>query len=147
MSIQEELKKDAVEAAKARDQVRLDAIRMTSSAIKYKEIEKRGVLTEEEARRVIATLCKQRRESIEQFEKGGRKDLAEKERRELGILQAFLPPQLSGDEIRLKAKKVAESLGATSPKEMGKVMKELMKELGGQADGGVVGKIVQDLLK
>lgn len=147
MSIQDELKKGAVEAAKAKDQVRLDAIRMTSSAIKYKEIEKRGVLNEEEVQRVIATLCKQRRESIEQFEKGGRKDLADKEKRELGILQAFLPPQLSEDEIRLKAKKVVESLGATSAKEMGKVMKELMKELGGRADGGVVGKIVQSLLK
>ncbi|MBI2082053.1 MAG: GatB/YqeY domain-containing protein [Deltaproteobacteria bacterium] len=147
MSIQEELKKGAIAAAKSKDQIKLDTIRMASSAIKYKEIEKRGVLNEDEIQRVLATLCKQRRESIEQFEKGGRKDLVEKEKRELEILKAFLPPELPEEEIRKKVKEIIGSMGATSPKDIGKVMRVLMKELAGQADGSVVGKIVQDLLK
>ncbi len=147
MSILEGLKKAAVEAAKARDQVKLDTLRMATSAIHYKKIEKRAPLDEVEMQGVLVSLCKQRRESIELFEKGGRAELAAKEKRELGILLSFLPTQLGPAEIRKKAEEVIQSLGAKSPQEMGKVMKALMKELAGQADGSVVSSVVRDLLK
>lgn len=147
MTILEGLKKASVEAAKAKDQVKLDTIRMASSAIHYREIEKRKPLDDAEILSVFSSLAKQRRESIEQFEKGGRLDLVAKEKRELEILLAFLPPQLAREQVMEKARQVIGELGAKSAQDMGKVMKALMKELAGQADGAVVGSVVKELLK
>jgi uncharacterized protein YqeY len=148
MALREDLKREMVEAMKAKDQLRLDTIRAIQSAIRYKEIEKKGVvLTEPEIVSVIGTLCKQRRESIDQFQKGGRADLAEKETRELEVLQKYLPAQLSRSEVETKVAAVIQELGITSPADMGRAMKEAMKRLAGQADGKVVSEVVSTLLK
>lgn len=146
-SLREELKKSLVEAAKARDQVRLDTIRAVQSAIRYKEIDKKGELTDPEILSVIGTLCKQRRESIEQYTQGGRADLAEKESRELSILEKFLPAQLSRPEIEKIVGEVIAQTGASGAAAMGQVMKEAMKRLAGQADGKIVNEVVRSLLK
>jgi len=147
MSILEGLKKAAVEAAKARDQVKLDAIRMATSAIHYREIEKRSPLSETEEKSVLQSMCKQRREAIEQFEKGGRADLVAKETREIETLLAFLPRQLTREQVAEKARAVIQSLGVSSPRDMGKVMKALTPELAGQADGATISAVVRELLK
>src|SRR5262245_21548951 len=145
--LREEFKKSLVEAAKARDQVRLDTIRAVQSAIRYKEIEKKGTLADPEILSVIGTLCKQRRESIEQFKNGGRMELAEKEARELSILEKFLPAQLSKEEVEKAVAQVIKDLGASGASAMGGVMKEVMKRLAGQADGKVVNEVVRSQLK
>ena len=147
MSLRDDLKRSLVEAAKARDQLRLDTIRSIQSAVRYKEIEKRGELTEPEILSVIQTLCKQHRESIEQFKKGGREDLASKEATELGILGKYLPVQLSREEIDKVVKQVITETGAQGAGELGRVMKEVMKQLAGKADGKVVNEAVRSLLK
>ena len=147
MSIQDEIKKQTVEAARAKDQVKLDALRMTNSAIHYKEIEKKGKLEEREVSQILMTLCKQRRESIEQFQKGGRTDLAAKETRELEILQGFLPKQISREEVEKIVKRVIGETKAAGPADMGKVIKAVMKEVAGQADGSLISGVVKDLLK
>jgi len=147
MILSERLKKEAQLSQKAGDRVRTDALRMASSAIHYQEIEKRGPLTEVEAQAVVASLCKKRRESIAEFQKGGRMDLVEKETRELKVLQEFLPPQLPLEQVREKAKAVIANMGAASSKDRGRVMKELMQELKGQVDGSVVSQVVGELLK
>lgn len=146
MTSLERLKSEAVAAAKAKDDLRLQTLRLASSALHYREIEKRGPLTEVEVSSVLLSLCKQRRESIEQFEKGGRMDLVSKERRELEILQEFLPKQLTREEVVTKAKGAIASLGASSAKDRGKVMKVLMGELKGQAEGSIISSIVGELL-
>lgn len=147
MSLKEELKSSLVKAAKARDQVSLDTVRSIQSAIRYKEIDKKHELTEEEIIQVISTLCKQHRESIDQFEKGGRVDLVAKEKQELQFLQKFLPAQLSRDEVLKIVQKAVSETGASGAADMGKVMKAAMKELSGKADGSVVNEVVRSLLK
>lgn len=147
MSLRDDLKKALVESAKAKDQVRLDTIRGVQSAIRYKEIDKRGELTDPEILSVIQTLCKQRRESIEQFKSGGRTELAEKESRELQILEKYLPAQLSRAEVEKVVSQAIADLGASGPSAMGNVMKEAMKRLAGQTDGKLVNEIVRSLLK
>lgn len=146
MSLKDDLKKSMLDAARARDQVLLDTIRSVNSAIHYKEIDKRGTLTETEIISVIASLCKQRRESIEQFQKGGRQDLADKESRELGILEKFLPPRLSREDVQKTVEKIIGELGATSKKDMGRVIKAAMEKLSGAADGSTVSEITRSLL-
>lgn len=146
MSLKEDLKKALVESAKAKDQVRLDTIRAIQSAIRYKEIEKRSELADPEIVSVIGSLCKQRRDSIEQFQKGGRQDLVDKESRELGILQEFLPEQLPREEIEKVIRKVIHETGAQGIKDMGPVMKAAVKELAGKADGKLVSDLVRSLL-
>lgn len=147
MPLKEELKRSLVEAAKARDQVLLDTIRQVQSAIHYKEIENRKELTDTEMLSVIGTLCKQRRESIAQFEKGGRSDLVAKESRELQILQKFLPAQFSREEVEKVIQKIVGDLGAKGPADLGRVMKTAMKELAGKADGKVVSEVASSLLR
>ena len=146
MPLKEDLKKAMLDATRARDQVLLDTVRSVHSAICYKEIDKRSPLTEPEIISVIAILCKQRRESIEQFQKGGRQDLADKEFRELGILEKFLPPQLPREEIKTIIEKIIGELGATSKKDMGRVIKAAMEKLAGAADGSTVSEIARSLL-
>lgn len=145
-NIREGLKQAMTDAAKGRDQVRLDTVRMVVSAIRYKEIEKKGLLENDELLRLISTLCKQRRESIEQFLKGGRQDLVDKETREIQILESFLPKQLSPTEVETLVKRVIGELGAAGPKDMGKVMKVVVSQVAGQADGKVVSEIVKKML-
>ena len=147
MSLKDELKTSLVSAAKAKDQVLLDTIRAVQSAIRYKEIEKKSEFSDAEIIAVISTLCKQRRESIDQFQKGGRADLVAKETRELEILQKYLPAQLSEEEVKQTIQKIIADTGAKGPADMGRVIKEAMKQFAGKADGKAVSELVKSLLK
>ncbi len=146
MDTREGLRKSMLEATKQRDQVKLDTLRMAISAFRYKEIENKGTLTEDEVLRVISGLCKQRRDSIEQFSKAGRQDLADKETRELKILEEFLPRPMDRTELEQLVKKVVQELGASGAKDTGKVMKTLMPLVAGKADGKLVSELVKSLL-
>lgn len=146
MSIRDDLKKTLVEAAKAKDQVLLDTIRAVQSAIRYKEIDKKSALSDTEVFSVIQTLSKQRRESVDQYRQGGRHDLADKEMRELDILQKMLPAQASPEEIEAEIKKAITEVGAKGSQDMGKVMKPVLSALAGKADGKVVSELVKKLL-
>jgi uncharacterized protein YqeY len=135
------------DAMRQHDQVRLTALRMLKAALMNREVEKGRALDDAESQQVVASLVKQRRDSIEQFTKGGRPDLVAKESAEITFLQAYLPP--SADQATIE-KAVADAIaeaGATSPKDMGRVMKGAMARLGGlSADGKVVNEIVRKQL-
>ena len=131
---------------KAGDKLKLSAMRMLLSAVKYKEVDAKRPLTDEEVHQVIGTLVRQRLDSIEQFGQGGRPDLVKKEEAELAILKAYLPPQLSADEVRELIKKTAADIGAVAPKDMGRLMKEIMPKVKGKADGKLVNDIVKEVL-
>lgn len=131
-------------AMKARDQVRLDPLRMLKTALTYKQIEKGRDLDDAEALQVVASLVKQRRDSIEQFTKGGRTDLVEKEAREIRILEGYLPPAMDDAELDATVQAAISETGATSPKDMGRVMKSVMARLAGR---GVDGKAVNELVR
>lgn len=130
------------------DAARLSVIRLLRSAIKNKEIDKgKGQkLTEEEVLQLISSAMKQRRESIEQFAKGGRQDLVEQEEKELTILQSFLPEQISDEALRIKVQEAIAQSGATDVKEMGKVMKLLIPQLVGKAEGNKISQVVRECL-
>lgn len=137
------------EAMRTGDSDRLSVVRLLRSTIKNKEIEKgKGQkLTEEEVMQVISTAVKQRRESIELFEKGGRQDLAEKEKKELSILQSYLPQPISEEELRAKVKEAIAQSGANDVKQMGKVMKILVPQLVGRAEGDSISRMVRACLE
>ncbi len=132
------------DATRAGDKVRLGALRMAKAALMNREVEKGRALDETESQQVIVSLIKQRRDSIEQFQKFGRDELARKEQEEIGVLEAYLPPPLDQAAIeRAVADAVAET-GASSAKEVGKVMKAVMAKLAGQT---VDGKAVNELVR
>jgi len=147
MSFLQKLDDDLKVALKASDSLKVSVLRMTKAALKYREIDKRGDLSEEEIMAVLSTLAKQRRESIEQFSQAGREDLAEKERLELIILQSYLPKQISPEELDVI---IIEALKETSAKgagDMGKVMRLVMSRTKNSADGKMVSQRVKDLLE
>jgi uncharacterized protein YqeY len=146
MGLREEITKEIASAVKAGDKLRLSTLRLLLAAVKNKEIELRKELSDEGVHKVASTLSRQRRDSIEQFKKGGRFDLADKEEEELEILKAFMPPQLSTDEIMEIVKKAVSETGATGVKDMGKVMKAVMAELKGKAEGKTVQQVVKEFL-
>ena len=131
---------------KAKDGNRVSVLRFLLSAIQNREIEKKDALDDDEVLAEITSSAKRRRESMEAFKEGGRRDLVEKEEAELAILQEYLPEQLSPGEIRKVVQEVAEAVGATSTSDLGKVMKELMPKLRGKADGKLVNEIVREVL-
>lgn len=130
-------------AMKAREQARVGALRMLMTAIKNTEVEKMHDLSDEEVLDVIAREAKRRRESIEAFEKGGRTDLVEKETAELAVLDAYLPDKLSDEELTALVDEAVAETGASSPKQMGEVMKALMPKVRGRADGAQVSALVK----
>ena len=144
MTLNETIAADITAAMKAKDAVRLSAVRMLKAAIMNKGVEKGRDLEDAEVLQVVAALVKQRRDSIEQFSKANRTDLVEKETAEIAILDHYLPPAASADEIDAAvAAAIAES-GASSPKDMGKVMKAVMPKLAGKnADGRTVNEAVR----
>ncbi len=146
MSIKERLQQDLKESLKKKDTIRLNTIRSIINAIKNKEIDLRKEVTEEEIYAILNSLAKQRRESIEQYEKGGRQDLVDQEKRELEIILEYLPEQLSEKEIEKIVKETIEEVGASSMKDLGKVMKAVMPKVKGRADGKKVNEIVRSLL-
>jgi uncharacterized protein YqeY len=147
MSFLQKLDDDLKVALKASDSLKVSVLRMTKAALKYREIDKRGDLSEEEIMAVLSTLAKQRRESIEQFSKGGREDLAEKERLELIILQSYLPEQISPEELDAIIIEALKETSAKGAKDMGKVMRLVMSRVKSAADGKMVSQRVKDLLE
>lgn len=147
MTLREQLDADLKTAMKARDQVKLDTIRSVKSAIKYKEVEgENTVLDDDGILKIIGTLIKQRRDAAEQFRAGNRPELAEKEETELGYLQAYLPKQMSEAEVAAEVDAVVKEVGASSPKDMGAVMKALLPRVTGKADGRLVSELVKKRL-
>ncbi|MFQ5779605.1 MAG: GatB/YqeY domain-containing protein [Nitrospiria bacterium] len=149
MGLQQRLMEELKVGMRAGDTDRVSVIRLLRAIIKNKEIEKgKGeTLTEEEILKVIASAVKQRNESIEQFSKGGREDLVRKEKKELAILQSFLPEPLSEEALRVKVEEAIAASGVNDVKQMGVVMKRLMPELVGRADGNIVRQLVQACLE
>jgi hypothetical protein len=140
------INEDMVAAAKARDKIRLSAVRMLKTALHNKEIDLMRPLNETETMQILTGLTKQRKDSIEQLAKGGRQDLVEKEEAELKILQEFMPAQMSDEDVEALIKKAIADVGALSVKDMGKVMKVLMPQITGKADGKAAGEKVKALL-
>ncbi len=145
--LKEDIQKQLKEAMKSRDEVRVRTLRMVISAIKNFEVEKMGEASDEEVIQIIQKEAKKRKEAIEEYEKAGREDLAKSEREELEILMGYLPKQMSEDEIRSMALEVIKEVGASSLKDLGKVMKVIMPRVKGRADGKVVNRIVRDILQ
>ena len=144
MALVEDVNRAITQAMKAKDAQRLVALRMLKAAFMNREVERGRALDENEARQVVSALVKQRRDSIEQFTKGGRKDLADKETAEIVVLESYLPPALDPAELELVVDKAITSTGAASAKDMGKVMKAVMAELAGKTvDGKAVNEIVR----
>jgi len=146
MDINKKINEEMVSAAKAKDKIRLSAVRMIKTALHNKEIELMRSLNETEIMQLLSVMVKQRKDSIEQFAKGGRTDLVEKEEAELKVVQEFLPAQMSDEEVENLIKKAIAEAGAVSAKDMGKVMKILMPQLTGRADGKAAGEKVKALL-
>jgi len=143
MSLSEQLNEAMKAAMKARDSLRLNAIRMIRTAIKNREIDERHELDDQAVIGVLSTLVKQRKESAQVYREGGRPELAEKEEQELAIIQEFLPAQLGELELRAIIEAAVSETGATSPKDMGKVMKVVTGKTLGRADGRLVSELVK----
>lgn len=144
MSLNDSIAAAITAAMKNRDQARLSALRMLKAAIMNKEVEKKRGLEDAEVLQVIAALAKQRRDSIEQFKAAGRTDLVDRETGELTILESYLPPAASADDIETAVVAAIAETGATSAQDMGKVMKAVMPKLAGKnADGRVVNETVR----
>jgi uncharacterized protein YqeY len=150
MTIGEKIQTDIVTAMKARDEHKLTTLRMVKSALKSKEIDKREKLSDAEESQILTTLIKQRKESVESFTKGNRPELAEKERVEIGIIEAYLPQAAGEDEIRAVVQaaiaQIAEGGTKPGPKEMGSVMKAVQQRIqagGLRADGKLVSELVK----
>ena len=131
---------------KSRDKFRTQTLRSLKSAIRYAEIEVNTELDDQALLAVIAKQAKQRQESIVEYRKGGREDLVAEEEAELAILQTYLPQQLTREEIEVEARQVIDEVGASNPRDIGKVMKPLMARLKGRADGRLVNQVVRELL-
>jgi uncharacterized protein YqeY len=146
MALKDQLDADMKAAMREKAQLRLDTIRMLKSAIKYREIELMKPLDDTGVVTVVSSEIKRRRDSIEQYRAGNRADLAEKEETELAILQAYLPAQLSEADLRAKVEEAVKKVGAQGPKDMGAVMKALLPEVQGRADGKAVSELVKTRL-
>ncbi len=146
MSVIERLNQDMKQAMKDKATLKLSVIRMVKAAITNEQINKGGTLSEDEELTILTRELKQRRESLQEFEKAGREDLASKTREEIEVLSLYLPAQLSEDEIRQIVQEAVAASGASSKKEMGKVMGLIMPKVKGKADGNLVQRIVSEEL-
>jgi len=146
MSLKEQLANDLKDAIRQRDEARKNAIRMSTWAIKNAEVEKGAALSDADVLGLLGKQVKQRRESIREFEKADRQDLVAKEQAELTVLQAYLPPQMSREEIVQAAREVIDELGASGPGDKGKVMPVLIKRLAGRAEGREINEVVTEIL-
>ncbi|MEQ8834662.1 MAG: GatB/YqeY domain-containing protein [Miltoncostaeaceae bacterium] len=146
-ALAERLTADMKDAMRAKDALRLGAIRNARAAVKNAEIEAKGELDDAGVERVLRSLVKQHRESIEQFQAGGREDLVAKEQAEMAVLEEYLPAQMDEAGVEAVVAEVIAAEGATGPKDLGRVMKATMTRLAGQADGGQVRTIAQRLLE
>ncbi|KGG81363.1 GatB/YqeY domain-containing protein [Caloranaerobacter azorensis] len=147
MSFKERLMADLKASMKNKDKVRKDVITMVRAAIKQREVDERIELNDEDIIELIAKQVKQKKDALKDFEKGGRQDLVELTQKEIDILMEYLPKQLSEDEIDEIVKAAIEEIGASTMKDMGKVMSYVMPKVKGRADGSLVNKIVRQYLK
>jgi len=144
MSLRDRLSEDLKLAMKSRDQLRMDVIRMIKAAVLNKEVELKKDLDDAEMSRIMTTMIKQRKEAVDQFEKGHRAELAAKERQEIAIIESYLPKALSVEQLTEVVTAAIRETGATSSKDMGSVMKAVMAKLAGQP---VDGKQISDLVR
>jgi uncharacterized protein YqeY len=147
MTLEERMDADLKEALKAKDAIRVSTLRMVKAAMKNLAIEKRAEKLEDmDAIGIISRQIKQHRDSIEQFAKGNRQDLVDKEKAELAILESYLPKQLPAEELKAIVRSAIESTGAKGRADMGKVMKAAMEEAKGAADGKMLSQMVSEEL-
>jgi uncharacterized protein YqeY len=144
MSLTERVQKEMVDAMRAKEELRLSTLRMMKAALQMKRIDKRADLDEKEELQVFTTMIKQRKDSIEQFEKGNRPELAAKEAQEITIIEAYMPKAVGEEEITAKVREVIAEMGAPTMKDMGAVMKNVKAKFG---DARVDGKIVSEAVK
>ena len=148
MSLKERITSDMTAAMKSKEAARLSTLRMVKAAVQNREIEKGGELSEEELTKALQSLVKQRRDSVEQYEKAGRVELAEKERAEIAVIEEYLPRAASREEVERVVAEVIAETGAASMKEMGAVMKAAQARLVGRnADGRTVSEVVKSKLQ
>jgi len=146
MTLSEQIQKDITQAMKARDEQRLSALRMVKTALKHREVEKMAPLEDKESQQVLSTLIKQRKDSVEQFRKGGREEMARKEEAEIALIESYLPKAAGQDEILAGVRAVIAEMGTPSMKDMGTVMKNVMARFQG-AGIRVEGKTVSDTVR
>jgi hypothetical protein len=144
MSLKQRIVDDMTAAMRAKDAPRLSTLRMVKAAMMNRQIEKGGELTDEEMAKMLGSLLKQRRDSVEQYERGGRAELAAKERAEIGVIEAYLPQAATREELEQAVAAAIAETGASSAKEMGAVMKAAQARLAGRAaDGRTLSEIVK----
>ncbi len=144
MSLTERVQKDMTDAMRAKEELRLSTLRMMKAALQNKRIEKRADLEEKEELQVFSTMIKQRKDSIEQFEKGGRPELAQKEAQEIAIIEGYMPKAVGEEEIVATVRATIAEMGSPTMKDMGAVMKNVMAKFGGaRVDGKVVSEAVK----
>ena len=146
MTLTEQIQKDIVEAMKARAEARLSTLRMVKSALKNREIEKMAPLDDKESQQVLQTLIKQRKDSVEQFQKGGRQEMADKEAAEIILIETYLPKAAGEEEVAAGVRAAITEMGAPTMKDMGTVMKNAMAKFNA-AGLRVDGKLVSELVK
>ena len=147
MSLKERITSDMTAAMKSREAARLSTLRMVKAAVQNREIEKGAALTDEELTKLLQSLVKQRRDSVEQYEKAARAELAEKERAEIAVIEEYLPRAATREEIERAVEEAVAETGASSLKEMGAVMKAALSRLAGRnADGRTVSEVVKSKL-
>jgi len=146
MGLHSRIEADTKEALKSGAKDKVSTLRMLNAALKNKQIDKKRPLTEEEVIDTARTLIKQRRDSVEQFAKGGRQDLVDKETAEIAVLEVYLPKQLSREELEIMVRDAIAQSGAQDVKDLGKVMKTLVPIVSGRADGKLVSELVKNAL-
>lgn len=146
MSLKDTISNNMKAAMKSGEKLKVSTLRMLLSSMKYKEKDLKREPNDEEILQAISTMVKQRKDSMDQYKKGGRDDLADKEAEEVEILMAYMPEQLSEDEVRTIIKDIAEELGLSAMSDMGTLMKASMEKLKGKTDGKLVNVIVKEVL-
>ncbi len=147
MFLSEKLSEDLKTALKAGDKDTVSVIRMARAMIKNREIDKKAPLGDEEIYTILSSMMRQRKESIEQFSKGGREDLVRQETKELAIVQSYMPPQISEDELKVMISDAVAEAGAAGIKDMGRVMKLITPKVKGQVDGRLLSELVKQALE
>lgn len=146
MSLRDDISKEVTAALKAGEKLKVSTLRLLLSAVKYKEVDLKRDLSDEETQQTIATLVRQRQDSVEQYRKGGREELAAKEEAEIELLRVYLPKQMSQDDLRAVVKDAAAKAGAAGPGDMGRLMKAVMPLVKGKAEGKAVSDMVKEVL-
>jgi uncharacterized protein YqeY len=146
VTLKEKLMADLKDAMKSKDKVKKSVITMIRASIKQFEVDNRAEMTEQQILEIMFKQVKQKRDAIVEFTKGNREDLVDEAKAEIEVIMNYLPKQLTEDEIRVLVKEAVEAVGATSPKDMGKLMGALMPKVKGKADGKVVNNIVREFI-